>query len=165
MGYPTVSYYDSDGNLRQYTFDFSSVSNNGHRVAVSVVNDVEAERNLVPLMDLLNRRGLRGIGEDGSTEHLADFARVWTEKDTSQKQLQVAYEIFLSRTEAEQRDVDETKELIDVVRLPMRLSQILEDAGQPQVRRHSIWRLVDEGYLKVLPIDVGDIDHITIFRA
>lgn len=165
MGYPSVTYHDNDGNLQKHTFDFSSVSDYGHRVAVSVVNGEDAEKTLTPLMDLLNRRGLRGIGSDGSVVRLADFARIWTERDVSQKQLQVACEILLSRTEAEQADVDYTRKLIDSFRLPVRLSKVLEYAEHPQIRRHSIWRLVDEGYLKVLPIDVGDIDHITIFRA
>lgn len=164
MGYPTVTYYDNDGNLREHTFDFSSVSVYGHRVAVSVVENEEAEKALIPLIDLLNRRGLRGIGSEGTVARLADCARIWTEKDVSQKQLQVAHEILLSRMEAEQADVDYTKKLIETMRLPVRLSKLLEYAERPQMRRHSIWRLVDEGFLKVLPIDIGSIDHITIFR-
>lgn len=164
MGYPTVTYYDTDGNLREHTFDFSSVSVYGHRVAVSVVENEEAEKALIPLIDLLNRRGLRGIGSEGTVARLADCARIWTEKDVSQKQLQVAHEILLSRMEAEQADVDYTKKLIETMRLPVRLSKLLEYAERPQMRRHSIWRLVDEGFLKVLPIDIGSIDHITIFR-
>lgn len=165
LGYPTVAYYDSDGILRQHTFDFSSVSQYGHRVAVSVASDEEALKRLSPLMDLLNRRGLCGIGGDRSTERLADFARIWTEKDVSRKQLQVADEILLSRTEAEQADVEDTRALIEHIRLPVRLSKVLQNTARPQVRRHSVWRLVDEGYLKVFPVDIGDIDHITILRA
>ncbi len=165
LGYPTVSYYDSEGILRHHTFDFSSVSQYGHRVAVSVASDEEAEKRLKPLMDILNRRGLRGIGGGRSSERLADFARIWTEKDVSHKQLQVADEILLSRTEAEPADVEKTRSYINIMRLPVRLSQVLRYADRPQVRRHSVWRLVDEGYLKVFPVDIGDIDHITILRA
>lgn len=162
FGYPTITYNDLDGTSRQHKFDFSSLSQSGHRVAVSVARDYDAERRLAPVIGLLNRQGLYGLGDDGSTRKLADFARLWTERDASTRQSEIARAILLSRTLAEETDVKAVRQLIKDIQLPVRLSKLLEDTNKPEVRQHSLWRLVDEGVLRVFPNEHGDIDHITI---
>lgn len=161
--YPKVHYTDADGVLREHTFDYFIVLNDGTRVAVAV-KYARKRAEMIDLLDRICAAGITGVGPLGKlTPRVADAVTLMTNEEATHEAFENAYFILTSRLH---HDDAECARLVDVVkRLPgqFRFGDLLRDVRARDKRRTAVWRLID--LRLIAPVYSGRIDDRSWLRA